>query len=61
MKHALFATAALALLLAGCNREAEPEAPAADTATPAAQAPRPRRPSRRMPWPTRPRAPTPSR
>ena len=39
MKHALFATAALALLLAGCSRPAESEAPAADTTTPAAQAP----------------------
>ena len=39
MKHALFATAALALLLAGCNRPAEPEAPAADAATPATQEP----------------------
>jgi len=42
MKHALFATAALALLLAGCNRQAEPEAPVADAATQApAQAPIP--------------------
>ena len=39
MKHALFATAALALLLAGCNRPAEPEAPVADASTPPAQAP----------------------
>jgi len=39
MKHTLFATAALALLLAGCNRQAESEATAAGTATPAAQAP----------------------
>ena len=39
MKHTLFATAALALLLAGCNRPAEPAAPVADAATPAAQEP----------------------
>ena len=39
MKHVLFATAALALLLAGCNRPAEPEAPAADATAPASQPP----------------------
>lgn len=39
MKHVLFATAALALLLAACNRPAEPEAPAADAAAPASQPP----------------------
>ena len=39
MKHVLFATAALALLLAGCNRPAEPEAPAADAPEPASQPP----------------------
>ena len=39
MKHVLFATAALALLLAGCNRPAEPEAPAADATEPASQPP----------------------
>ena len=39
MKHALFATAALALLLAACNRPAEPEAPVADAVAPAAQEP----------------------